>query len=199
MAEMNPVARFFVNLSSGRRDRRRWHWLAAHLPDQPRSACLEIGCGNGDFAALFIGARHPVRYVATDIDPRQLEAARRHLAPRYSGGLPDVLELDEADMLELPYPDRAFDTVFAFLAIHHASPAHGDPTHVPEALAEIDRVLRPSGVFVYEEFLHKELIRSWLRTKGYNVLADAHRWTRESVIAQRPGPPAPAAPAAPPP
>src|SRR5579871_4781 len=191
MAEMNPLARFFVNLSTGRRNRRRWAWLRGRLPRIPRAACLEIGCGNGDFAALFLEGMSPERYVATDLDPRQLEAARRHLAPRYPAGLPPALELDEADMLELPYPDAAFDYVFAFLAIHHASPNHHDFSKVPTALGEIDRVLRPSGVLAYEEFVHKEPIRAWLRERGYAVVSEDRHWNRESLILRKPGPPSP--------
>ncbi len=186
MAEMNSVARFFVNRLAGRRIARRWEWLRSRLPQGPTGACLEIGCGNGEFAARFISEVHPERYVATDLDPRQLDAARRHLALRFPDGLPPALELDEADMLELPYPDASFDRVFAFLAIHHAGPNHHDFSNVPTALAEIDRVLRPGGTLAYEEFIHKDRIRAWLRGKGYVVAAEARHWNRETVVVRKP-------------
>jgi ubiquinone/menaquinone biosynthesis C-methylase UbiE len=194
MTEMNPVSRFFVNSLTGRRNRRRWEWLRTRLPPTSRPTCLEIGCGNGDFAALFIDGAGPGRYVATDLDSRQLEAARRHLAARYPAGLPASLVLDEADMLELPYADGEFDLVFAFVAIHHANPNHREFTNIPTALSEIDRVLRSGGSVAYEEFVHKERIRAWFGDRGYLVTGDAPRWNREMVVLQKPGHARPAAP-----
>jgi len=90
-------------------------------------------------------------------------------------------------MLHLPFADASFDAVFAFVAIHHASPSHHDFTNVPHALAEIDRVLRPRGILAYEEIEHKEGIRSWLIEHGY-VLAGIERgWKREAAVAERVG------------
>lgn len=182
MPEMNPVARFFVNTFTGRVNRRRYRWLAAHLRLPSTATCLEIGCGNGDLAARIVEGLGPSRYVATDLDPLQVEAARKHLAHRYPGGLPASLEVREADMLQLPFPDSSFDAVLAYTVLHHASPTHRDFTKVPTALAEVDRVLRPRGSALYEEFLHKESIRSWFRERGYALVADAGHWNRETVI-----------------
>jgi ubiquinone/menaquinone biosynthesis C-methylase UbiE len=186
MAEMNRVSRFFVNTFAGRRNRRRWEWLRTRLPPLGHPSCLEIGCGNGDLAARIVDGLSPGRYVATDIDPYQIETARRHLAGRYPAGVPSSLELDEADMLELPYPDSDFDVVFAYMSIHHANAEHHDFTNTPTALKEIDRVLRPAALLVYEEFVNKERLRAWLREQGYTTLAEAHRWNAETVIARKP-------------
>jgi ubiquinone/menaquinone biosynthesis C-methylase UbiE len=117
-------------------------------------------------AARLVDGFRPARYIATDLDPHQLEAARQTLAKRYPGGLPPALELRVANMLDLPFPDASFDAVFAFVAIHHASPKHRDFANVPRALAEINRVLKPKGSLVYEEIEHKERIRRWLMERG---------------------------------
>jgi ubiquinone/menaquinone biosynthesis C-methylase UbiE len=188
LPEMNPIARFFVNTFTGRVNRRRYRWLAAHLRLRSHSSCLEIGCGNGDLAAKIVDGMAPGRYVATDIDPHQVEVARRRLAHLYPHGLPTALELQEADMLTLPFPDASFDAVFAYTVLHHASSTHGDFSKVPIALAEIDRVLRPAGSLVYEEFLHKEAIRDWFRERGYAVAAVGTYWKRETDILYKPGP-----------
>ena len=185
MTEMNRVSRFFVNLSSGRRSRRRYLWVRKHVSLPEGATCLEIGCGNGDFALRFVEGFRPSRLVATDLDPRQIDAARRHLTERTRTGLPPALELRRADMLELPFPSASLDATFAFTAIHHASPRHRDFTKVPVALGEIDRTLKAGGLLVYEEIVHKERIRGWLTEHGYSVLAMDRRWTRESVIARK--------------
>ena len=92
-------------------------------------------------------------------------------------------------MLALPFPDASFDAVFAFVAIHHASPKHRDFTNVPRALSEIDRVLKSMGSLVYEEIEHKEKIRQWLLDHGYVLSGVQRNWKRESVLAQKPGHP----------
>ena len=185
MAEMDRVSRFFVNAFTVRRNARRFRRLEGKLSLPARAECLEIGCGNGGMAERIVNGLGPARYVATDLDPRQIESARRPLSKRYPRGIPSVLELREADMLHLPFADACFDAVFAFVSIHHASPNHHDSVNVPRALAEIDRVLRPRGVLVYEEILHTDLIRAWLRERGYTFAWNEQGWTRETVVAQK--------------
>src|SRR5712692_8614409 len=102
VAEMNRISRFFVNRSSARRNARIYDWIRANLSLPAGAACLEIGCGNGDMAARIVDGFGPARYVATDLDPHQLEAAQQTLATRSPGALPAALEVRVADMLALP-------------------------------------------------------------------------------------------------
>ncbi len=195
MAEMNRVSRWFVNHLKGRANTRLYDWLAHHLVLPPGAVCLEVGCGNGNMAVRIQDGLGPVRLVATDLDLHQLEEAAELFRQRYPAGIPPGLELRPADMLRLPFPDIGFDAVFAFASLHHAGASHRDPSRVPDALAEIDRVLRPDGQLAYEEFLHKDLVRSWLSTHGYAVTAHERRWRRDLVVARKAGPvPAPSVP-----
>ncbi len=187
MAEMGRVSRFFVNLRTGGRSQRIAAWAAPNLSLHPSAACLEIGCGNGELGARIVDALRPARYVATDLDARQLEVARRHLATRYPAGVPPALQVERADMLALPFPDVSFDAVFASYSLHHADEHHGTFERVPTALAEIDRVLRPGGRLVYVEFINKEKVRAWLTDHGYRVVAIHRGFRHERVVAAKPG------------
>jgi len=186
---MNPISRWFVNHVKGRANSRLYAWLQGHLVLPPAAVCLEVGCGNGNMAVRILEGMSPSRFVATDIDLQQLEAAHRFIERQYSGTVPAGLELRPADMLRLPFPDRGFDAVFAFASLHHAGPRHRDPSHLPQALTEIDRVLRPDGYLAYEEFLHKERLRGWLVSHGYRFTAQEHRWRRERAVVQKPSGP----------
>ncbi len=187
MAEMSRISRFFVNAFNAPRNARLLRWIRDSKALPKDAVCLEVGCGNADLAARVMIAFHPTRYVATDLDADQISVARAHLARHYRGRKPLGLELRTADMLHLDFPDGLFDAVLAVVAIHHASPNHHDPAEVPRALAEIDRVLRPGGVLIYEEILHKERIRAWLTEHGYALSGIQRRFKRESVVAKKPG------------
>lgn len=186
MAEMNAVARFFVNAFGGGRNRRRAEWVLGHAGLAREVDCLEIGAGRGDLAARIAVGVPARRYVATDLDERQVAAARRALRRRFPGGLPASLELRTADMLALPFADGTFDVVLAFTSLHHAGPSHRDATLLPRALNEVDRVLRPGGSFVYEEFLHRGTIRDWLHRRDYEIRATWSRRRTERVVAVKP-------------
>jgi len=182
---MNPISRFFVNASSSRRAAREYQWIRTGVSIPPAARCLEIGCGNGHFALRFVEGSRPAEYVATDLDPHQVEEARRTLAKRYPTGAPPGLVLRAADMLQLPFPNGSFDLVLAFVAIHHASPSHHDFSRIPQALSEFDRVLRPGGLLVYQEILHREAIRNWLTVHGFALDQVRRQWRRESVVARK--------------
>jgi SAM-dependent methyltransferase len=185
MTEMNPVSRFFVNLSAARRSSRAYDWVRKNAAIPAAATCLELGCGNAYFATRFVAGFHPKLYVATDFDPHQLTAAEATVRKRFGDSPPSSLLLRQADMLHLPFENGSFDVVLAFVAIHHASPNHFDFTPIPQALAEIDRALRPRGLLVYQEILHKEAIRGWLADHAYS-LDQIHRgWRIESVVARK--------------
>jgi len=185
MVEMNRVSRWFVNHVKSRANARLYSWIQAHLVLPPEAVCLEVGCGNANMAIRIMEGLGPARLVATDLDLEQIAAAERRIREHYPEGAPRGLELRAADMTRLPFPDVGFDAVFAFAALHHAGTSHRDASRLPEALAEIDRVLRPEGFLVYEEFLHKERLHAWLTDHHYSIEAARRRWRREVVVARK--------------
>lgn len=124
-------------LMSGGLDR-RWRRLAAAAADVSLgSRALDVCTGTGDLAfelARRVGASGEVTGV--DFSEQMLGRARAKGAAR---GLP--VEFRQADALELPFPDDAFDAAtVAFGARNLADLDRG--------LAEMARVVRPGGTVV---------------------------------------------------
>jgi SAM-dependent methyltransferase len=92
------------------------------------TAVLEVGCGQGAFAAAL--AEAGIDVVATDQSAQMVElTAVRGVTAR------------QADIQDLPFGDSSFDCVVANYMLYHVP-------DLPRALDEVARVLRPGGVFV---------------------------------------------------
>ena len=96
---------------------------------------LDLGCGTATLT-LLIKELHPgTQVVGLDADPQVIAIAKAKAAE-------SKLEIGFALGLsfKLPYPDKYFHRVFSSLMFHHLTPENKHRT-----LAEIYRVLRPSG------------------------------------------------------
>jgi ubiquinone/menaquinone biosynthesis C-methylase UbiE len=116
---------------------------------------VEVGAGYGRWADLYTGYR---RVVLLDYARTQLEEAQRYLPH------PERFIFVVADVYHLPFVDSLFDTLTMVRVMHHLA-------EVPAALAEIRRVLRPSGVAVVEHASkrHLKAIARWLlRRQAWN-------------------------------
>ncbi len=97
---------------------------------------LECGCGGNPATALLDLCRH---YTGTDFSSTGLEVAEERLAQ-----LTVPYQLRQADVCALPFEDAEFDAVYSAHMIYHID----RPEEQERALAEMMRVLRPSGVLV---------------------------------------------------
>jgi SAM-dependent methyltransferase len=112
---------------------------ADHLEGAER--VLDIGCGEGQLSRLAqrVGARFVV-----GVDPtvaQTIEARRRAGGPVYA----------RAEAAGLPCCDASFDAVIACLVFEHI-------VDVDSAIAEVGRVLRPGGRFLF--FLNHPLLQT---------------------------------------
>lgn len=96
--------------------------LAIRLAALTRGRVLDLGCGEGRFL--------PPHGVGLDLDPERLRVARAR-SPL----------LVRADARHVPFANASFDTVYAHRMLN-------DTGDVDGVLAEIARVLRPSGRLV---------------------------------------------------
>ena len=128
---------------------------------------LDLGCGTGRVTRE-LKRRHPrASVIGLDLAPGMLREARRHQW-RWRR-----FERVCGDALRLPLRDASVDLVFSNLMLQWCEP-------LPAALAEVRRVLKPSGFFAFSTFgpdtLH-ELRSAWAQADGYNHVnrfADMH-------------------------
>ena len=105
---------------------------------------LDIGCGRG--AILLMAAQHLTTGHAVGIDiwkrgDQSGNAAEATLRNAAAEGVTKRVELQTADMTELPFADNSFDIVLSNIAIHNV---RGREARA-RAVAEAARVLRPGG------------------------------------------------------
>ena len=136
---------------------------AEHLSGARR--VLDVGCGDGQVARL---ARRLGAEVVAGVDPTWNQitvAAARGGGPSYA----------RADAAALPFADGSFDAVVACLVFEHIR-------SVDEAIAEVARVLRAGGSFLF--FLNHPL----LQTPGSGWIDDQVLDPPGAVLAHRPLP-----------
>ena len=139
----------------------------------PAGRTLVIGCGQGVDIDIALDRFDASAVVAIDIDPVQVERARRRLAARLPAGAAVVV--DQGDVIALDAGDESFDTVFDLGAVHL----------VPDwqrAYGEIGRVLRPGGKLRFETIVGRTF-RAALRVSTGGFRAPAAGYTAASVIA----------------
>jgi ubiquinone/menaquinone biosynthesis C-methylase UbiE len=107
----------------------------------PGPYCLEVGCGQGALARLLV-KRYGAHVVASDYDPAQVALAQERLAD-----LDGPVAFRVVDARTIPFDDAAFDAVFSFGVLHHI------PGGWRKAVAEIARVLKPGGWFVFTDLV----------------------------------------------
>ena len=125
---------------------------------------LEVSCGHGGGASYLVRTLGPASYTGLDLNADAIAFCRkRHSLPG--------LDFVHGDAQNLPFADESFDAVI------NVEASHGYPDF-PRFLAEVARVLRPGGRFLYVDF------RSYLDFSGWEAaIADAPmRVVSERVI-----------------
>jgi ubiquinone/menaquinone biosynthesis C-methylase UbiE len=159
---------YLVGISerAGQAERRR------ELLTQARGRTLEIGAGNGYNLAHYPATVDEL--VVTEPSPFMLEHLRQHLET----SAPPVgsWQLVQTGAEQLPFPDCSFDTVVGTY-VHCSIP------DAPAAIAEIARVLKPGG-----RYLFMEHVRAPGRVYGrvQDVLEVPHRFIAAGCYPNRP-------------
>ena len=124
--------------------------LRQELVSQARGTVLEIGFGPGGSIPHYTAID---RLYALEPEPAMLRRARRRIV---EAGFP--VQLVRAVAERLPFQDQTFDTVVSVFSLCSMA-------SVSRALREIERVLRPEGVFLFLEHgrAHDYFTAQWQR------------------------------------
>jgi ubiquinone/menaquinone biosynthesis C-methylase UbiE len=116
------------------------------LPLEDRRV-LEVGCGRGDWLAVFeqFGARRG-NLAGIDLDPERARAASLRLTADEDAGA----DVRCGDAAALPWPDGAFDIVFQSTMFTSVLD-RGVRAHIAR---ELMRVLKPRGSIVWYDFTY---------------------------------------------
>ena len=148
--------RFAAELSAKPLDRRLLDAFAGFVGSGGRVA--DVGCGTGRVTAYLTGLGLDV--FGIDLSPGMIAAAReRH------PGLPFAV----GSMLGLELADESVDGLLVWYSLIHVPEAR-----VPDALAELRRVLRPGGYALFG-FQAGDGTRSLGEALGHPVTLDFHR------------------------
>lgn len=108
---------------------------------------LEVGCGHGGGASYLMRTLRPASYTGLDLNRAGIAFCRkRH----------NLIGVDfvHGDAERVPFPDQSFDAVINI-------ESSGAYPHFPRFLAEVARVLRPGGDFLYADLRPRESIAEW--------------------------------------
>lgn len=101
---------------------------------------LDLGCGEGRHA-IHLSLSDQVEVFGFDLSEKDIRTARERAAPFFEGGdNAGRLLLGVGNALSLPFAADTFDVVICSEVLEHIDDYCG-------VLAEIDRVLKPGGVF----------------------------------------------------
>lgn len=116
----------------------RRHLQLPQDTDVARRKALDVGCGGG----LLTKEIAKMGFAATGIDQAEtsIRTAREHAR---ASGL--CILYDTGDGEHLPYPDNEFDVVFCCEVLEHVD-------SVGKVIAEISRVMKPGGPFIFDTF-----------------------------------------------
>ncbi len=126
-----------------------YHHVAS-LGDLGGREVLELSCGHGGGASYLTRTFRPARYVGLDLNARGVRFCQARHA-KVAG-----LEFVQGDACRLPFADASFDVVINVEA-SHCYPDFG------AFLAEVARVLRPGGCFLYADFRGRGAVEAWDR------------------------------------
>ena len=137
-----------------------YHYLAGAVPWKGKDA-LEVGSGRGGGASYVVRRFRPRSFVGLELSRTAVDFCRGyHLLPR--------LSFRQGDAEALPFADGSFDILLNVESSLYYP-------NVPRFLAEVFRVLRAGGHFIYADMRYLEEVPAWkeqLKASGLRLLRE---------------------------
>ena len=132
-------------------EKNRWgiqlYHRTATQADLTGKKVLEPSCGHGGGGAYIVKTLHPASYTGLDFNPDGVAYCKKtHQIPG--------LDFVHGNAEDLPFPDESFD------AVVNVEASHAYP-QLSRFLAEVARVLRPGGHFLYTDFRGDSEFPGW--------------------------------------
>ncbi len=149
----------------------RLKWFDRHI-DWAGKAVLDLGCAGGFMAEALAERGADV----TGIDPAAdaISAAREHAQ---ASGL--SIQYDVGVGEDLPYTDASFDAVVCVDVLEHVA-------DLDQVMIEVERVLKPGGLFLYDTINRNPLARLATITMAENVLGLLPKGTHDPEMFIKP-------------
>jgi len=148
---------------------------------QPTGTILEIGAGLGYTSHAIFNKYHPSRIFICDFDATQVERGKKLTRAKF-GSMPPEFVYQREDVLNLSFNDESFDMVISTLMFHHVEENLRDFKKTPRGISEIQRVLKPGGIFFYWDIANQEKVEQLMHDAGYTTLLS----TRKQRVFQKP-------------
>jgi ubiquinone/menaquinone biosynthesis C-methylase UbiE len=124
----------------------------SHLANGPLPSVLDVGCGGGRTIEKLVAASPDGRVFGVDYSPASVAVARERNRSSIERGR---VEIREASVSSLPFPDEMFDLVTA-IETHYYWP------DLPADVREVMRALKPGGTFVIIAETYRGRRNDWL-------------------------------------
>ena len=149
----------------------RLKWFGRHIDWQGKGV-LDLGCAGGFMAEAM--ARRGANVTGIDPAAEAVEAARRHAR---ESGLRIAYDVGVGETL--PYDAASFDAVVCVDVLEHVS-------DLSIVLAQVARVLRPGGVFLFDTINRNLLARLMTITVAEDLLRLLPRGTHDPAMFIKP-------------
>lgn len=117
-------------------------WAVSELALPPGGRWLSLGCGGAETEVRAATLGRFGSMLALDLSEGSLEAARERA--RKAGVT--AIEFRTADLNDLTLPEGEFDAALMCMSLHHVKA-------LEETLGQVERALKPGGVFLVNEFV----------------------------------------------